>query len=169
MSQETYERTVSNESGGCADATIADLIDRLESTVVHLGRLIECRTHEALQRPGSDGHWGVVEVLCYLRDWEAVVHHRVERVLAEESPALDEPDTSMWPLEHEYGTQDSHVVFDELSGMRCSLVERLRELEPGAWGAAARVGDAEITLRGLLEQTAEHDAQYVQEAREAVA
>lgn len=169
MSQEPYESTVSNESGGCADATIADLVDRLESTVVQLRRLIECRSHEALQRPGSDGHWGVVEVLCYLRDWEAVVHDRVERVMAGDQPALDEPDTSMWPLEHEYGAQDSHVVFEELSGMRCSLIERLRELESGAWEAIARIGDAEITLRGLMERTAEHDARYVQEAREAVA
>lgn len=168
MIQEPYLSTGPGEPGSNPDATIGEVVDRLECTIVHLGRLIECRSHEALQRPGHDGDWGVVEILCHLRDWEAVVHDRVGRMLEEGRAALVEPDTSMWPLEHDYGAQDSHAVFDELAGMRRALVERLRGLEPGMWAATGELAGEAITLRDVIERAADHDAHYVQAAREAV-
>lgn len=168
MIGEPYLSTGPDEPGKIPDATIGDMVDRLEGTIVHLGRLVECRSPEALQRPGHDGDWGVVEILCHLRDWEAVVHDRVDRMLDGGRAAFVEPDTSMWPLEHDYGAQDSHAVFDELAGMRRSLVERLRGLEPAMWTVTADLEGEEITLRDVLERTADHDARYVEAAREAV-
>lgn len=168
MSQESYLEIVPGEPGDHPDATIGELVDRLESTTVQLGRLIECRSHEALQRPGHDGDWGVLEILCHLRDWEAVVHARVDHMLEGDRPVLEEPDTSMWPLEHDYGAQDSHAVVDELAGMRHTLVERLRGLEPGMWTAPAGLDGEEVTLRDVVERTVDHDARFLREAREAV-
>lgn len=146
------------------------MLDRLDAVLVQLGRLIECRPHESLQQPGHDGRWGVVEILCHLRDWELVVHDRVARLVAGDRPHLEDPDTSMWPLEHDYGAQDSLEVFAKLVAMRRALIERLRSLGPDAWARVGVLdGHGELSLHGFLEQVVAHDDRYVAEARDAVA
>jgi hypothetical protein len=149
---------------------IEGILGKLERLVVQFERLIENRSRESLQQPGEDGRWGVVEVVCHMRDWETILHDRVGRILEDECPVLDNPDTTMWPLEHNYRGQDSHTVFRDLASRRRELIERLREVEPTAWERTAIVEPmGEISLRELLDQAIAHDDRYLQEAREAVA
>ena len=168
--QETVQQ-VAEEIGTIAcDPETESLLEQLQGVIAQFQRMIDCRSYESLQAPGHDGHWGVVEILCYLRDWEAVVHERVRRIIEEDVPALMEPDTAMWPLDHEYGAQDSYDAFHDLAVLRGSLIGRLREMDPAQWertGVFER--DGELTLRDYLREVVAHDERYVQEAREAVA
>lgn len=171
MSQDTNHQVVPEENTSISlDPEAGELLDELQGMVVQFQRMIDCRSYESLQAPGHDGHWGVVEVLCYLRDWEAVIHERVQRMMEDDAPEFGEPDTTMWPLDHDYGAQDSYDVFHDLAVLRGSLVGRLREMDQGLW---ERTGifeaHGELTLRGYLREVIAHDARYVQEAREAVA
>lgn len=170
MNQETNVMMATGESGASVDSANIEILERLNALLVQFERLIECRSHDALQQPGHDGHWGVVEILCYLRDWEAVVHERVDRIIAGETPHLADLDTTMWPLEHDYGAQDSHDVFRDLAAMRQALISRLARVEADAWERVGVLdGHGEVTLGAFLDQVVEHDARYVQEARDAVA
>lgn len=154
----------------CLDPETEELLEHLRGMVVQFQRLIDCRSRESLQQPGHDGHWGVVEVLCYLRDWEGVIHDRVRRITEEHGPVLEEPDTTMWPLEHDYGAQDSYVVFQELAALRESLLGTLRDLAPSAWDRTGVFeGRGSLALRDYLREVVSHDARYVQEARDALA
>lgn len=150
------------------DAEAAGLVEQLEGTIVHLQRMMDCRSRESLQQPGHDGHWGMVEILCYLRDWEVVIHDRVRRMLEEETPAFTALDTTMWPLEHDYGAQDSYEVFHELAALRGALAGTIREMTPEGWQRAGIFeGHGEMTLRDVMERVGAHDQRYLQEARDA--
>lgn len=170
MSQETNQEMMPE---GHATIPLApeteEILDGLQGVIVQLQRMIDCRSYESLQQPGHDGHWGMVEILCYLRDWDAVIQDRVRRIVEDDAPVFAEPDTTMWPLDHEYGAQDSYDVFHDLAMLRGSLVGRLREMDQDLWertGVFERHG--ELTLREYLRQVIAHDERYVQEAREAV-
>jgi hypothetical protein len=170
MDQETQHQSPTDISTASSDPEIEEILQELEALEGRFGRLIEGRTRESLQQPGEDGHWGVVEVLCYLRDSEQVIADHVRRMLMEDRPAFEEVDATMWPLEHEYREQDSHEVFADLSAQRQELVDVLRGIEPGAWDRVGVMSDGEeITLRALLERVVLHDDRYLQKAREAVA
>jgi hypothetical protein len=136
---------------------------------MHLGRLIDGRSSESLRQPGEDGRWGVVEVLCHLRDWEMVIHERIGSIIEEELPELPEVDATMWPLEHEYREQDSIEVYNELAGLREALVGRLREISPAAWERRGISPSGQpVSLRGIVADVLLHDDHYLGEAREAV-
>lgn len=171
QNQEKVQQVAQEEIATIAlDPETEALLEQLQGVIVRFQRMIDCRTHESLQQPGHDGHWGVVEILCYLRDWEAVIHERVRRIVEEDAPQFGEPDTTMWPLDHDYGSQDSYDVFHDLAVLRGSLIGRLRAMDQGAWersGVFERHG--ELTLRAYLQEIVAHDEHYVQEAREAVA
>ena len=147
-----------------------ELLKLLRGVTVQLQRMIDSRPRESLQQPGHDGHWGVIEVLCYLRDWEVVIHERIRRVIDEDAPHLGEPDTTMWPLDRDYGSQDSHAVFEDQAGLRESLIGQLREMDQGLW---ERTGvfeaHGEMTLRDYLGPVVAHDQRYVDEAWGSIA
>lgn len=171
MNQESNHEVVPEEIATIALAPdTEEVLEGLQGVIAQFQRMIDCRSYESLQAPGHDGHWGVVEILCYLRDWEAVVHERVRRIIHEDAPQLEEPDTTMWPLDHEYGAQDSYDVFHDLAVLRGSLIGRLREMDQSLWERTGDVeGHGELTLRDYMREVVAQGERYVQEAREAVA
>lgn len=170
MSQETNQKQMTPDIEIMVlDPLVEEILGQLESVVVQFERLIENRSRESLQQPGQDGRWGVVEVLCHLRDWEDVIHDRIWQIVQGERPEFDDPDVMMWALEHDYGAQDAHEVFQELRALRCSLIDRLRETGESAWERTGILsGRGEMTLREFLQHVVEHDHRYLEEAREAV-
>lgn len=171
MSQETnYTHATPDVPLMVLSPQAEDILDTLENIVIQLDRLIESRSRESLQQPGQDGRWGVVEVLCHLRDWEGIVHDRIWQIVEGERPELEDPDVMMWSLENDYGAQDPYEVFGELTALRRSLIERLRETEPDSWERTGVIcGRGEMTLGEFLLHVIEHDQRFVEDAREAVA
>lgn len=170
MNQETHHQPMTDISTASPDPAIEEILQELGALIVRFGRLIEGRSRESLQQPGKDGHWGVVEVLCHLRDSEDVIARHVRRILEEDRPVFEAVDATMWPLEHEYRAQDSIEVFEVLSGQRQELLGILRSIGPDAWERVGVMADGhEISLRAVIERVIMHDDRYLQEAREAVA
>jgi hypothetical protein len=170
MSQETNHQPVADRVTVSPEPAIQEHLQTLESLVARFERLIEGRSRESLQQPGEDGRWGVVEVLCHLRDWEVVLRERIDRILEEDRPEFEEVDALMWPLEHDYREQDSIEVFGDLTTHRQALVRHLQDIAPAAWDRTAVLDDGQvITLREIVGMAIAHDEQYLQEAREAIA
>ncbi len=90
-------------------------------------------------------------------------------MLEEDRPGLEEYDDSLWAIEHEYGTQDGHEVVRQFTDLRCSLVERLRDLDDDEWQRTAVLpSDGEITLMWLMGNLTRQDARHLDEIREAL-
>lgn len=158
--------TTVDENGRSTDAVLA----ALASVPGDIARLIEGKSSEELTQPAHDGGWGLVEILPHLRDWEEIIEQRVAMILAEDEPALDEYDDSLWAIEHAYREQDTRAAFEEFSSRRGALVERLAALGKEEWN---RVGilpkRGRVTLHWLMNRVCDHDAKHVVQARDVLA
>lgn len=143
------------------------IVDALEAMIVNFERLIANRSREELHQAAQDGGWGVVEILSHIQDWEEVTHDRVRRLLEEDHPQLEDYDDTLWAIEHDYGSQDGHVVFSHVSDLRRELVERLRGLDEHAWQRQATLcGHGDISLLWLMENLVKHDVRHLRQTRE---
>ncbi len=172
-----------DEAGGSAVETTPAILTvppegRSTETVVKalsampgdLARLVNGKSDEQLAQPAQDGGSGMVEILPHLRDWEVILADRVELMLIEDAPTLEDYDDSLWAIEHGYGDQDPRQALEEFRKRRAALVERLDTLDAAAW---RRVGimpkQGRVTLHWLLNLFCDHDAKHLVQARDVLA
>jgi hypothetical protein len=125
---------------------------------------------DALNRPASDGGWGVVEILPHLADWEEIFFERMHKTVEEERPYLPGYDDSLWSIERDYRGQDPSESFDRFAELRTATIEFLRSLPPESWTRAGEHGYyGEVTLQWLGDHVCDHDQEYLQQARDALA
>ena len=155
-----------DEGGRSIEAVVA----ALTSVPTDIARLIDGKSDEDLTQPAQDGGWGLVEILPHFADWEEINAYRVDLVLTEEAPGLEEHDDSLWAIEHGYRDQDPREAFQRFSERREGLVERLTSLDPADWervGILAKRG--RVTLHWLMNSICDHDAKHVVQARDVLA
>ncbi len=122
-----------------------------------------------LRQPASDGGWGVVEILPHLRDWEVIYLDRVERMLAEDHPALQGFDDTLWSIERDYRGQDPRATFEELKELRAKLVVLVAAASPEGWARTGQHGYyGDITLAWLCDHICDHDDEHLGQARDAL-
>lgn len=146
------------------------LLEEVAAFPEALARLLAGVPPDALCRPASDGGWGVVEILCHLRDWEAVFVERVRRVLDEDQPELPAYDDALWEIERDYRDQDPSEVLAEFDALRGQLVDMLAGLDDAGW---QRIGNHAINgpvdVAWLVSHLQEHCREHLHQAREALA
>jgi hypothetical protein len=124
---------------------------------------------ESLMRPAYDGGWGVVEIIPHLRDWEQIYLDRATRILNEDRPALPGFDDTLWSIERDYRGQDPYETFANFAALRDELVALLREAPPEQWERIGIHGVfGEITVQWMANHICDHDAEHLQQARDAL-
>ena len=147
------------------------ILEKLEGFPDDLERVIfaDHVSEEDIFRPGSDGGWGIAEILPHLRDWEAIFFERARRIVGEDHPHLPGFDDSLWPIERDYRGQNPVAVFEEFRSLRADHVAFLYDLPPGAW---ARTGEhsvyGEITLHWMANHVCDHDQEHLTQARDVL-
>lgn len=147
-----------------------DILTALEAFPEEFGRVaISGRELETLRQPGSDGGWGVVEVLCHLADWDEIYLERARRFIDEEKPYLPGYDDELWPIERNYRGQNPLQVFARFLELRQEHVDFLRSLSPEQWERTGEHGYfGDITLHFLENHVYEHDQEHLSQARDVV-
>jgi hypothetical protein len=147
-----------------------EVLHALEQFPIEFKRMVlDPAGREALMRPAFDGGWGIVEIIPHLRDWEEIYLQRANLVLAEERPALPGFDDSLWSIERDYRGQDPYETFASFSDLRGQLVALLRAAAPAQWERIGIHGYyGEITLHWLANHICDHDAEHLQQARDAL-
>lgn len=147
-----------------------EVLHALEQFPIEFQRVIlDPASREALMRPAFDGGWGIVEIIPHLRDWEEIYLQRANLVLSEEKPALPGFDDSLWSIERDYRGQDPYETFAAFTDLRGQLVELLRGATADQWERVGIHGYyGEITLHWLANHICDHDAEHLQQARDAL-
>jgi hypothetical protein len=150
--------------------TRAEILQELEHFPVEFRRaILEPADRDTLLRPAFDGGWGIVEIIPHLRDWEEIYLARIRAVLTEDRPALPSFDDTLWSIEREYRSLDPYETFEEFARLREQTLELLRSAEPADWERIGIHGYyGEITLLWLADHIADHDAEHLQQSREAL-
>ncbi len=148
------------------------ILEELEGFPDDLERVIfaDHVSEEDIFRPGSDGGWGITEILPHLRDWEQIYLERARKLITEEHPHIPGYDDSLWPIERDYRGQDPEKVFEEFRALRAEQTAFLRGLAAGAW---SRTGEhsvyGEITLHWMANHVCDHDQEHLNQARDVLA
>jgi hypothetical protein len=148
---------------------LEDVLDRLSDTPGQLRALIDDVDDTDLRRAAAGGGWGPVEIFCHLRDLDALFIERVERMLAEDEPALPVVDETLWPIERDYAAQDPRAALAQFAANRERFVRVLCGLDAAAWSRRGHHPEwGEQTVIWYAEHAAEHDAVHAQQLRELV-
>lgn len=109
-------------------------IGQMENAIKTAAFIVQVTDPDALTRyrDGGDG-WTVLEVLCHLRDFEALFLERAQLTLQQELPALPFPDPDQLAAEKRYNEQDVATVLDEWRKNREAYLALWRGLDEGDW------------------------------------
>lgn len=157
-------------SGGTPGRSIDAIRTALASVPDELARLLANHGPEELSQPSQDGGWGIVEILPHFLDWEQVIRSRVDRILAEDTPVLEEHDDSLWAIEHDYSSKDPLTALAAFRIQRLALTALLATLDDTAWnrgGILPKHGG--ITLHWLLDNVCDHDDRHLMQVKDVLA
>ena len=111
----------------------------------------------------KDGKFSLQEHACHLRDIEIEAYRvRLERMLAEPTPALADVDGGKLARERDYHRQDLAAARTAFAAVRADMLQRLAGLSPEErrrTGVIDGVGD--INVEGLVEMMLAHDAEHL--------
>ena len=145
------------------------LIDALAEFPARLHEMIAGTSDDELTRAGPEGSWGVVEVLCQMRDREEIFVQRIQRIIAEDDPTFETIDDSLWPIDRDYHAQDPRQVLEDFAERRAKLVDMLEDLKVSDWsreGHLPRKGS--VTIGWYAEYIAAHDTEHLAQVRQAL-
>ncbi len=116
---------------------------------------------EARLRPLERGGWTPHQVLAHVRDVELQAFlPRIERLLAEEDPALSDFDEGAWMDAH-YDPDESHqAILEAFTAARTRGSGLLRDLSPEGWN---RVGRHPLFGRRTLQWWVEYAVSHAQD------
>jgi hypothetical protein len=128
---------------------------------------VEGRGLDELFQPGSDGGWGIIEILCHLADWEEIYFERSRLVVGEDHPYLPGHDDELWPIERNYRGQDPVEVFERFRGLRDEHVAYLAGLSDDAWQRTGEHGYfGNVSLQWMANHICEHDQEHLHQSRD---
>lgn len=114
-------------------------------------------------RDGDEG-WSVLEILCHLRDYQAIFAERIRRVLAEDNPIFTPYDDNArlaMVIENDYANQDLAAVLADYAATRAQLIDRLASLNEDQWRREGRFADDDaVDLTMPVVHTLLHDADH---------
>ena len=132
-------------------------------------QVLDPADNEAMIRPAFDGGWGIVEILPHLRDWEEIYVDRIQLMLNEDGPELPAFDDTLWSIERDYRGQDPMDTYAAFLQLRQELVSLLTAASLDQWSRTGVHGYyGEITLHWLANHICDHDAEHLQQARDAL-
>jgi hypothetical protein len=116
-----------------------------------------------LYRDGGSG-WTALEVLCHLRDLEAVFLERARLAMEQDFPTLPMPDADQLATERAYNSQSLWPVFDDWAVQRAETLRYYQGIQEGDWertGNHPRRG--RLTMDEQLVLIAWHDLNHFEQ------
>jgi DinB family protein len=114
-------------------------------------------------RDSGEG-WTVLEVLCHLRDFEEVFHHRAILTVEQDNPELPFPDHEALVTENRYNEQDVTEVLAAWKKERAAHIEFMKARNEDDWERPAQHRSrGKFTLIDQLFLTVWHDTNHLEQ------
>jgi uncharacterized damage-inducible protein DinB len=139
------------------------MLDRLASMPRRFQAFVDAVPPARWRTRPSDGAFSLQEHACHLRDIEIEAYRvRLERMLAEEMPALADVDGAALARTRDYHRQDLATAQAVFAAVRADMVQRLASLTPEERRRTGVLeGIGEITVDDLVGTMLEHDAEHL--------
>lgn len=144
-----------------------ELLARLEKGPADLGQALSRLSDEALRRRPAGDKWSIVEIVCHLRDVEALFAERMSKAAFSERPSFWMMDNERVATALRYREADAATALKEWRRRRADTLTLLRALPHAAWQRVGRHPKrGEITIERLAQILADHDRSHTERVRE---
>jgi len=156
-----------NRTSPIAGSAFSDQLAMLAAMPARLAEIAAEIPSVQWKTRASNGGFSLTEHACHLRDIEIEAFRaRLERMLAETSPALPDVDGAALARARDYHRQDLGKALAVFAAVRADLVNRLASLLPfERERAGVMEGVGEITIEGLVAKMLEHDGEHLSELK----
>jgi uncharacterized damage-inducible protein DinB len=114
-------------------------------------------------RDGGTG-WTVTEVVCHLRDYEAIFLERVMMMMTQNMPDLLAYDADKLALDGDYNSQDVAVVYADWVSKRQAYLDYLEDLAEEDWSRTGKHPTRGVmTIQDHLALSAWHDINHLEQ------
>lgn len=114
---------------------------------------------------GNPDEWGVLEIMCHLRDYEGLFFQRLQTILHEERPRLYPLRDSVPPMsEEQRRQQDLTSVCNAFFEKRQAFLSALEEMSEEQWMREGLLdGTTPVTLKEVILQIIMHDVDHIEQ------
>lgn len=137
----------------------------MQRTVKILGNILApVPQHQAATlRDGDDG-WTVLEIVCHLRDFNAIFFERAQLMVNVDDPRLPAYDHEVMAVQRKYNEQNLQVAYRELNKTREEFVTFFQNLKFEQWERAGlHPVHGHYTLTDQLMQVGHHDTNHIEQ------
>jgi hypothetical protein len=138
------------------------LLEKSLATLTHVLRYVTPE-QATTYRDGEDG-WTTLEILCHLRDFDAIFYERAQSIMRQDEPHFSSYDPDAMAHERDYNAQSLVDVYAQLAQSRAQMVAFFRGLDDEDW---QRVGihptNGRMSLLRQLVQAAHHDCDHIEQ------
>jgi hypothetical protein len=137
----------------------------MRRTMKIITNVLKSASHEELTtlRDGPDG-WTPLEILCHLRDFNAVFFERARQTIEQESPALQSRDHLQMVIDGQYNQQDPAAVLADMQATREQMAAFYEALPMEAFARTAIHANYGLqTLMDFVMQVGHHDIDHLEQ------
>ncbi|MCB9453756.1 MAG: DinB family protein [Anaerolineaceae bacterium] len=139
--------------------------DAMRKNLKNIGYILQdTPLHDLTTYKDSGEGWTVLQVVCHLRDFEALFLHRAHLTVEQDVPALPFPNPDELAAEKAYHKQDIHAVYADWQGIRAEYIGYQEALPEAAWERLAQHPTrGQVSLQDQLIVTAWHDVNHLEQ------
>ncbi|MBK9124319.1 MAG: DinB family protein [Chloroflexi bacterium] len=161
------------------DPIVLDMLERIQwrhvllmrRSMKSLASIVHAADPDALQtkRDGPEG-WTPLEILCHLRDFNAIFHRRARQIVAEHRPVLVPYDHLQLVIDNHYAEQDPYAVIEDMAAERERMAAFYESLTPDQLlRVAIHPEDGDRPLYDFLMQVGHHDNDHLEQITRVLA
>lgn len=144
------------------DAELNAALDALASTPRNLAQMVAEATEERLGWADDGAKWSPREIMAHLRDMESLAFRLgIERMLAEDGPALVAIDDDAWLAGRNHGRDRREWLLADFALQRQATLGLLRGLRYEEWQRTGTVAGGAVTISGWCLAQAGRDAEHI--------
>ena len=116
-----------------------------------------------IYRDGPEG-WNTLEIMCHLRDFQAILMQRVQRMVNEDNPTIVPYDPHELLIKNDYAHQDLRAVYDDFLRTRADYIALVESLEEEQlWRPGIHPEDGDINVLTIVLHTILHDDDHIEQ------
>lgn len=120
-------------------------------------------------RDGPDG-WSIIEIMCHLRDFDAIFRSRAQMMLKQDDPTLPAYDHEAMALESAYQQEPLDRVCEQFTASRRQTIALFRALTPQQWQRAGAHPERDsFTMTDAVMQVGLHDLDHLEQITRVLA
>lgn len=142
---------------------------RMQRSADDFAAALKGQSDAALSKRPDAKNWAAKEVLCHMRDTEALFMERFQLIMAMTDPSLIGPDPDRWAEERQYLRNDATEALAAFRKRREETLAFMRKLSPADWDRGGiHAVRGRLTLDTFATLMAWHDDNHLDQFRRAL-